>query len=26
MTSLEVRDFVEFLSKERNDSPHTVTA
>src|SRR2546426_4262120 len=26
MTSPEVRDFVEFLSKERNDSPHTVTA
>src|SRR5438874_7147197 len=26
MTSPEVRDFVEFLSKERNDSPHTVKA
>src|SRR5438046_4578032 len=24
MTSPEVRDFVEFLEKERNDSPHTV--
>src|SRR5947199_4304593 len=26
MTSPEVRDFVEFLEKERNDSPHTVKA
>ena len=26
MTSPEVRDFVEFLAKERNDSPHTVKA
>src|SRR5213080_2042814 len=26
MTSPEVRAFLEFLSKERNDSPHTVKA
>src|SRR2546430_16707596 len=26
MSSPEVRAFVEFLSKERNDSPHTVKA
>src|SRR5213076_2530796 len=26
MTSPEVREFVEFLEKERNDSPHTVKA